>query len=834
MKTKKSLKILESFLVRVTSDYEREGLLGDFTEKYNKLLESKGLIYANLWYTFQILKLIPFYFIQIIYWSFVMLKNYLKTTLRIIRRDKAYSILNISGLVIGLTCTLLIFLYVQHELSYDRHHKNFSRIYKCIYKQPENYEMGTPYRAHSHPPLVPTLLEKFPEIETATRFSKYIQGNIKIGNFNFSTEKWVWADNNIFDVFTIPLLYGNPETALDDPYSLVIDESTSLKYFGKENPVGKTITFDRYWLGREMTFQVTGVMKNITDKSHFKPEFLGGYKTQRNLGYNMNNWGGRWFHSYILLKKGYNYKEIEKKIQSFLEKEILPISPSENRWTYILQPLTDIHLKSSQIINNLESGGDIRYVYISLIVAFIVLIISCMNYINLTTARSFTRSTEVGIRKVIGAKKAQLIKQFIGETLIFTLISMITAVFLVFLFSQPFSNFVERNMDLNLIKNYKFILFLIAAWIFTGVLSGFYPAFFLSMFKPVNSLKGKFSFNSKSLKLRNMLVIFQFSVFIFLIIVTLIVSGQLNFIRNKKTGYDREHVIVINRPSSEVIRIFRERKEELLSNPDIKGITISQTLPIYMNWGTSFDYEGRNNREFFQAYWSNVDYDFIDFFRLEIVSGRNFSREIATDITGGGVYILNETAVKLLGWENPIGKSFGQSYAEEMGKVIGIVRDFDSRSLHLPAEPVILGMEGSNLYYISVKILPGKEKKVLENLKSFWDTCPSEQPFNYSFLDEAYYNMYKSEIKLNSFFRSFSLIVIFISCLGLFGLVSYTTQRRTKEIAVRKTLGASIPQIIKLISKEFLILVIISKLIAAPLAYFVMKNGWIILLLRSV
>ena len=300
MQSKRHLKILESVLGKVTFDYEREGLLGDFTEKYNKLLESKGLFFANLWYTFQILKLTPFYFIQIIYWSCVMLKNYLKTTLRILRRDKAYSVLNISGLVTGLTCTLLIFLYIQHELSYDRHHEKNSRVYKCIFKHEDNIYTGTPYRATSHPPLVPALLEKFPEIETATRFSKYIQGNIKIGSHIFPTEKWVWADNNIFDVFTIPLLYGNPETALENPYSVVIDESTSLKYFGKENPVGKKIIFDRYWKGKDLIFQVTGVMKDMPDKSHFKPEFLGEFETQRSLRLPLDTWSGHWFHSYIL------------------------------------------------------------------------------------------------------------------------------------------------------------------------------------------------------------------------------------------------------------------------------------------------------------------------------------------------------------------------------------------------------------------------------------------------------------------------------------------------------------------------------------------------------
>jgi len=755
-----------------------------------------------------------------------MLKNYFKVTLRNIKRHKGYSILNISGLAIGFACFIFIFLFVRYELSFDRQHTKADRIYNAIFKFTGDYTMGTPKQAHSHPLLAPTLWNEFPEIETATRFSKYNNVMIRVKEQKFLFDKWVWADEHIFDVFDLPFIYGDPDTALEKPFSVVIDEETGDKLFGHVNPVGKTLHVIR---GQEMDFQVTGVMENLPPNSHFRPNLLGQFDTQTSLGMSrsLNSWNAHWFHSYLLLKKGSSAQELEKKIQSFIEQKIHPLASSPN-WTYLLLPMTDIHLKSTDILKKLEEGGDIKSIYICILLALFILFIAGINFINLSTARSFTRSREVSIRKVVGAYRSQLVKQFLGESLMFTAISLIAAVGFVLLTLRGLAHIMDREITSHAMIHPEFILGLLAAFILVGFLSGFYPALYLSGFKPLILLKGALPQASKGLNLRNSLVVFQFAISLFLIICTLIISGQIHLIRTKKLGFDRDHVVVINLNDDKIRQTRDIFKNELLQYPGIKGVTFTQTLPTNINWDSDFDYEGRDNNEFATFYYASVDYDYVDVFDMDITTGRKFSREMTTDAVGGGAFILNETAIEHLGWEDPIGKRIGFPEGENMGTVVGVVKDFNCHSLHFPAEPAVLILNTGpwNIYFLSIKIRAENITQTLGAIEKVWKKHSDGYPFEYYFLDEAYDNLYKSEIRLNIFFRLFTLIAIFISSLGLFGLASFTAERRTKEIGIRKVLGASVPSIVIFVSRGFTKWVLLANIIAWPVAYYFM-NRWL-------
>ncbi len=808
----------------VRRDYYRERV-GDLEEAYRDMIEEAGLLRARVWLCSEIIKLCFGVFRSNIAWRFIMFKNDIKITCRNIKRHKGYSILNISGLAIGFACFIFIFLFIRYELSFDRQHTKADRIYNAIFQFTGDYTMGTPKQAHSHPLLAPTLMNEFPEIETATRFSKYNNVMVRMEEQKFLFDKWVWADEHIFDVFDLPFIYGDPSSALDKPFSVVIDEDTADRLFGHINPVGKTLHVIR---GQELDFQVTGVMENLPPNSHFRPRLLGQYETQISLGMSrsLNSWDAHWFHSYFLLKEGSSVEELEKKIQTFIEQKIHPLASSPN-WNYFLLPLTDIHLKSTDILKKLEEGGDIKSIYICILLALFILFIAGINFVNLSTARSFTRSREVSIRKVVGAYRTQLAKQFFGESLIFTAISLIAAAGFALLTLRGFAHIMDREITAHAMTHPEFILGLLSAFILVSFLSGFYPALYLSGFKPLILLKGALLQTSKGLNLRNFLVVFQFAISLFLIICTMIISGQIHLIRTKKLGFDRDHVVVIDLNDDKIRQKRDVIKNDLLQYPGIKGATFTQTLPTYINWDSDFDYEGRGNNELATFYYASVDYDYLDVFDMEIISGRNFSPEMTTDALGGGAFILNETAVKHLGWDDPVGKKIGFP-GHDMGTVVGVVKDFNCHSLHFPAEPaaLILNTGPWNIYFVSIKVRPENIIQTLGAIEKVWKKHSDGYPFEYYFLDEAYDSLYKSEIRLNLFFRLFTLIAIFISSLGLFGLASFTAERRTKEIGIRKVLGASVPSIVLYISKGFTKWVLLANIIAWPVAYYFM-NRWL-------
>jgi len=816
-------KIFRLFLGRLLRPSIREATVEEFEERYKSLAESNGRIPALIWYGYQITALLSSFIINLIYWSTAMFKNYFKIALRNIKKQKVYSIINISGLALGLTCFILIFLFIQFELSYDRHFEHADRIYKIIYKFTEKSYMGTDKEAHTHPPCVTAILNNFPEVESGTRISKYYNGKVQIDNNSFYEQKWIWADEHFFDIFTIPLVYGNHETALEQPNSVVIDEETSLKFFGNDNPVGKTLSFE---YRSSVIYKITGVIENIPENSHFKAHFIGSYETCRNMGWPLDSWDAHWFHSYILLKDGIDYLELEEKIQLYIKEHII-LEGEPKSWTYILQPLTDIHLKSADIVKILEPGGDIKNVYICSVMTILILLIACVNFINLSTARSVNRSKEVCVRKVIGAHRSQLLKQFLGESTILTFISLLFAFILSYLFLEPFASFVERDINLDLINKGITVLAIMITGVFVCIISGYYPAVYLSGIKSLMVLKGNKLINSRGVNLRNLLVVFQFSISLFLIFFTLVLSDQLDFVSNKNLGLDRENIIAF-KVDDNIVQNSAAVKNELLMNSNIKGITFSLTLPILIDWDTVLEYEGRPDNVSYKVYFCEIDYDFLDVFDIELVSGRNFSREIITDNTGEGTYIMNETAAKQLGWADPVGKKIGIS-SSSMGIVIGVVSDFNSISLHFKQEPVVLRLPPGGYArhkYMSIKIYPENISESITTIKNIWNKYSDASTFNYAFLDELYDNMYKAEIKLHDLLRYMTLLTIFISCLGLFGLTSFTAVQRRKEISIRKTLGASIPDILKLLSWKFIKWIIIANIIALPVGYYA-TNKWL-------
>lgn len=812
-------KLFEYFLQMIISLEDRESLVGDFEEMYHRISNENGKVRALCWYLFHIFKLVPSFFKNTIYWSLTMFKNYLKIALRNIIKHKGYSFINIAGLAIGISCCLLIMLYIQYELSYDTYHKNAHRIYKVVR---ESSYMGTKKEAAVPAPAAPALMDEFPGIEVATRFEKDSDVLIRSGNNKYIENRCIWADKHIFELFTFPLIYGNPKRALENPFSVVIDEETAHKYFGEENPLGKTIN-----IFNKADLQITGVMKNMPKNSHFRTNLFASFETLRKFDDTIDSWSISSYHAYILLKEGTDYRELEKKFPAMFEKYHSKDDAPKIR--YYLQPLTDIHLRADTTVDNVEPVSDIKYIYIFSACAFFILLIACVNYMNLAIARSMTRTREVGIRKVVGACRWQLVRQFLGESFFLTLTAFLTAIVLTSSFLGPFANFVEREITIDLIKSSGFLLVLLGTYLFVGIFSGGYPALYVSRFRPVTMLKGAFFRNTKGIFLGNLLVVFQFSISIILIIGTLVISSQLHLIRNKKIGFDREHIIVANIMDLEVIENRSTLKNELLRIPDVRGVTFSNRLPMFINWYTSSDFEGNTKGETgFSVNYGLVDYDFLDLFDMEIAAGRNFSREFAGDATGGGAYILNETAVKRLGWKDPIGKKFQFTWRsiKTMGTVVGVVKDFHNKPLHQPIEPVAFKLAPNHNWAncMAIKVSPGNIPETIAAIEDTWNKFTNGSPFNYNFMDEAYDKMYKSEIQLSTLFRYFSILAIIISCLGLFGLASLTAEQSTKEIGVRKVFGATVQDIVKRLSWKFTKWVVLANIIAWPAAYFAMQN----------
>ena len=738
-----------------------------------------------------------------------MFKNYLKIALRNIRKHKGYSFINIAGLAIGVAACLMLFLWVQDELSYDRYHDKADQIYRAISQS--EAEGQTIRFAKTSAPLGPALVREFPDVEKAVRFGR----NELVTSYQNKRfiERVYFTDPEIFDIFTLPLIKGNPQTALKEPYSIVISEEMSQKYFGEDDPLGKIIS-----LGEWHDFRITGVFKNMPLNSHFRFHFLGLFSDYASTHF--DQWGISNYWTYIRVSDNFSPDEFKVRMPQFVEKYRGRESWSVYRTTYPLQALTGIHLHSD-LRGEIEPNRSMGTVYIFSAIALFILLIACLNYINLSTARYATRAKEVGLRKVIGATRTQLMKQFLGETFLFSFIALPLSVMLAELFLPIFNSLSSKKLSIHYFDNMYFLLGLAVIILFVGFASGIFPAFFISALKPVTVLRGKLKASSKGSALRKSLIVSQFSISILFIISTLIVFSQLNHMRNMKLGLDKEHVVTIPIYDKDVLGKLDAIKNEFLRNSSVLSVSVSDFSPGKSNMYQNYRYEGMSDGEYPMIRWLVVDHDFIETFGIELVDGRDFSERFPSDVNHA--YILNQAAVKEIGWESPVGKELE---IINKGPVIGVVKDFNFKPLHQKIEPVALYIYPKLYQYISVRISPDNIPSALTFLKNKWQELIPGQTFQYSFLDEDFDNLYKAEMRLGKIFTVVTCLTVFIACLGLFGLAAFEAVQRTKEIGIRKVLGASVAGIVLLLSKEFSKWILLANIVAWPVAYYAM-NRWL-------
>jgi putative ABC transport system permease protein len=804
-------KLLEWILRQFLREEEAYEKLGDFGEAYRECCQEEGFFYAAIWYLVQIIKAVPSFVSDFFYGRISMFKNYLTAAYRNMTRNRMYSILNVLGLAVGIAAFLMIGIYVIFELNFDTYHENADRIYQVV----------TADQAVTPAPLAPALMEEFAEVEAATRLISPRQFSVRYQDKIFYKDQWAWADDQLFNVFTFPLISGDKNTALEKPNSVVISEAVAKKYFGNENPIGKILHLSDPSYSAD--FIVTGVMQNIPDNSYVKADIFASFKSwESSPAYNQESfgWGNYWIHTFIILEEGGDPNNLEEKYPEFLTAQT---GVEKDDWSYSNRSLTDMHLRSTDLIFQFSTVSDIKYVTIFAVIALIILLIAGVNYINLTTALSVKRFQEVGVRKVVGAQRFQLVRQFLSESLLLAFFALAVAVFLAYFLMPVFNSLIQSENSLELLQNPKVFMILLLIGLLISLLSGIYPAVFLSTFKPMGALKGTPSSRSKKGFLRNVLVIIQFAISIFLIVCTLVTARQLHFIRNKNLGYNKDN-IVLGLIRGETMRENRQvLKQKLLQYPWIKYVSYSTTIPMKIDWHNSFFFRNEKDPEnnHIMSHYARVDYDYIDLFELEIVKGRNFKKELDE---GKAAFIINEVVARKLGWDDPVGKLFHNQ--GRTGTIVGMVKDFHNENMHMPMSEVVLVLAPDQGNTVSIKIDSNNVQGALAVIEKVWNKYSEGYPFEFEFMDERYDNMYKSEIRLGKTFNYFSILAIFLCCLGLFGLASFTVEQRSKEIAVRKVLGASVGELVKMLSWKFLKWVTIANLFAWPVAYFFM-NSWL-------
>ncbi len=756
-----------------------------------------------------------------------MVKNYLKIALRNLWKNKGFSAINIIGLASGLAVCLLIVLYVKDELNYDTYNVNADRIYRL---DADIYFNGTQFTASVSPdPLAPALVRDYPQVEQMVRLNYQGDILIKKGNQNIQDHHSVFADSTFFKVFTIPMISGDPLTALDEPNSIVIDETTAKKYFNSTDVVGKTLYVDN-----TTNCKITGVIKDIPKQSHFHFSFI------RPKGKGRDDWLSNNAHSYILVKPGVSLATMQgyvnATINNYLAKDLLSqlhsslkdMESKGGHFIYHLMPLKDIHLHSDKSYE-FEANGDITYVYIFSVIAILILLIACVNFMNLSTARSANRAKEVGIRKVAGSLRSHLITQFLTESVLLSFFSLLIAIILSACLLPLFNQLAGKEMHVSTLFSSWLFPVMIALVLVVGCVAGSYPAFYLSSFQPIDVLKGKVSKGFKNSWLRSSLVVFQFSISIMLIIGTIVIYHQLDFIRSRKIGYNRDQVMVLHNTwyLDNQIKTFRN---ELLNIPGVTQATISGDLPT----GTNFDQEGWFRDASFDAskaiIFTNffVDENYIPTLGMSMQSGRNFSKDFPSDSMG---VILNEAAVKVLGFKDPYKETL---YRPNYGRddiisgslkyhVIGVIKDFNFSSMHQNVGPLLIQL-GDNRGSIALRINTKNASSIISAVDSKWNSTVPGQPFSYTFMDADFNKIYNAEQRTGTLFITFAIFAIFIACLGLFGLVTYAAEQRVKEIGVRKVLGASVSGIVTMLSKDFAKLVLIASVIAFPIAWWVMSK----------
>lgn len=748
-----------------------------------------------------------------------MFKNIFNIAVRNILKDKAYSAINILGLTIGITCSLFLLMYILDELSYDRYHKNAENIYRVVsdIKEPDNAFVW----AVAQIPLADELRDNYPEVKNAVRFFGLPRILYKNGESQFYENGFYLADSTVFDMFSYTFLAGDPATALDNPFTIVLTESIAKKYFGSA-----TAAFNQSLQNqRNEEFKVTGVIKDVPLNSHFRFDALISRSSNKDY---QGSWGNFGVFTYIQLPPDYDLTKMYASLDKVIKEKVDVIFAQFNiKIKYQLQKITDIHLYS-KIQDEAEAGGDISYIYIFGAVACFMIVIACINYMNLATARSANRSREVGIRKVMGSQRTQLIFQFITESLVMALIAMVVSVILIYAFLPLFNDLANKELPFAYILQKPVVLGLIGLVVFVGVAGGSYPAFYLSGFSPVSVLKGKMSVKGGSAVFRKGLVIFQFAISIFMLISTLIVFDQLQYMRNKDLGFKKEQVLRLSLSGDELRKQSSVLMERLKQVADVEMVGMADASPgegIGKNLMKVENDDGSLSDRGVDLY--GADYDFVKTLGMTIVEGRDFSRDVTSDTTYA--VLVNEAMVKRMSWKNPIGKKFifddnnPKTTNDTEKRVVGVVKDYHQNSLYDVIEPLMIILS-KNTGYVFVRTKEGDVRKSLTSIEKAWKEVFPNHPFEYTFLDQDFNSQYKADEQRSQIFTAFSGLTIAIACLGLLGLAAYTTEQRTKEIGVRKVIGASVRSLVLLVSKEFFILVGIGTLLAYPFAWYVTKN----------
>jgi putative ABC transport system permease protein len=748
-----------------------------------------------------------------------MFGNYFKTAVRNLIKRKSFSLINITGLAIGMAVSFLILLLVLNEVTYDHFHENSKDIYRIALKlDAQDRHMEIPCVPA---PFGPALVEQFPEVASVARLRGEGRKIVSFENKLFEESRIYYADPGLFDVFAISLVNGNPETMLEAPFSLVLTEEMAEKYFGSEDPIGKMLKLDN-----KHKYTITGVVKKMPDNSHFKYNMLASLSTLNQLRGDLNLWMGFNYYTYIHLTGKPNADEITKKYYELLMANIPDqVKQLGMKISLFLQPLRNIHLHS-HLLGEMEPPGNPAYVRILTSIALFILLIACINFMNLSTAQSAQRAKEVGMRKVLGAPRGKLIAQFLGESMLLSFISLIIAVILIQIMLPVFNQLVSKDLAFNPIQNGIIILGLVGITFLVGLIAGVYPAFFLSSFAPIEILKSRFKAGKGHRFFRHGLVSLQYVISITLIFSTLVIFYQLHHVKNHHLGFNKEQIAVISL-RGQAHQKYDVLKNEILRVPGVVRATCSSHVPGIGRNETMFSFEGVTQEKQVMPFME-VDDDFLETFSMELAAGRNLSHDRPADKKA---IILNETLVKQLSWDNPLGKTvtmtevIGRKFVDVPYTVIGVVRDFHFESLHQKIGSHLMKLSGE-VNRISVKLSPENLSETLRAIEKKWKQIEPTYPFHYVFLDESFDSLYRTERRMGLIFISFTLIAIFVASLGLFGLASFTAEQRTREIGIRKVLGASVSNVVLLLSREFTRWVILANVIAWPIAYFAM-NRWL-------
>jgi putative ABC transport system permease protein len=746
-----------------------------------------------------------------------MIRNYIKIAFRSLWRHKGFSLINIIGLAIGLTACFLIYINIKFELSYDTFNEKFDQIYRVAVdvRHPNAPVITTPA---AFVQMGPSLQQDYPEVEANVRVlgARFL---VQYGNSKFQEDDIIYTDPSLFNVFTFPVIKGDVKKGFEAPFKVVMTQTMARKYFGNADPVGKSITLDSKYPAL-----VTAVIKDVPANSHFKFDMAVSCATFEKLNPDvLQNWASIHGFTYIVLPKGYNFHKLESQLPAFASRHYTQADKKEGvNYGYHFLPLKDIYMDT---IRGGPQVGDLHNIHIFSSIAVFILLIACINFINLTTARATERAKEVGVRKVIGAARKQLIVQFLSESVVLCLIAFLLAV----IFSNsllPIYNQLSGKVTNTTIftHNYVFNLFIVSCCI--GIGAGLYPAFVLSGFKPVTTLRGKFS-KSGSMLLRRTLVVAQFTISIVLIVGTIVVYTQLNYMRSQPLGFQKDQMLAINFSSDTAVQHRVELiKNELKKIPNVASVTASRSLPGFGNGNSDSEIEnkaGVMQQILIDAYY--VDYDFIPQFEMKLAAGRIFSKSFGTDTSKA--FIINEAAAKSLGYNSP-SEAVGRKLLQwgRTGKIIGVLKDFHFQSLQEPVRPLSISVDPDFNRMLTLKITTKNIPATIAAIQSKWKILVPERQFNYAFVDQTFNAQYAAQVNFGNLFMYFAVLAIFISCMGLFGLASYSTIQRTREIGIRKVFGASVTGIVNMLSAGFLKLVVLSALIAFPLAWFIM-NKWL-------